>query len=187
MSTANLDRAIAAMSGVLANVKPEQLSLATPCESWDVKALINHAVGATHYFAVAGEGGEMPAGEAPDFTEGDIKANFAAGAARAKAAFDAEGALQKMMVLPFGTMPGMAVMGLACTDIFTHAWDVAKATGQSTDLDPEFAAGLLAQSKAMIQPGFRGANGAAPFCAEATAPQGASAADQLAAFLGRTV
>jgi hypothetical protein len=34
---------------------------------------------------------------------------------------------------------------------------------------------------------FRGPDGQAPFGPEAAAPDGASAADQLAAFLGRTV
>ena len=29
-------------------------------------------------------------------------------------------------------------------DTFQHGWDLAKATGQDTDLDPELAAGLLA-------------------------------------------
>ncbi len=103
------------------------------------------------------------------------------------AAFSAEGALQKMVSLPFGQMPGAAWAGLATTDTFTHGWDLAKSTGQSTDLDPALAAQLLQASKMMIQPAFRGEDGKAPFTAEQPAPEGASAADQLAAFLGRTV
>ncbi len=91
-----------------------------------------------------------------------------------------------MYTLPFGTMPGSAFMGLATTDTFVHAWDLAKSTGQSTDLDPTMAAALLAQSKAAIQDSFRGPEGA-PFGPEAEAPADASDADRLAAFLGRTV
>ncbi|MFT4865258.1 MAG: hypothetical protein ACI8RE_001446, partial [Ilumatobacter sp.] len=66
-------------------------------------------------------------------------------------------------------------------------WDLAKATGQSTDLAPELAAQLLEASRQMIQPGFRGEDGAAPFGVEQEYPEGACNADQLAAFLGRTV
>jgi uncharacterized protein (TIGR03086 family) len=77
-------------------------------------------------------------------------------------------------------------MGLAMTDTFTHAWDVAKATGQDTDLAPELAAQLLEASKMMIQPAFRSEEGTV-FGPEQTAPDGASTADQLAAFLGRKV
>ena len=75
----------------------------------------------------------------------------------------------------------------ATTDTFTHGWDLARALGQSTDLAPDLAAGLLAGAKMAIPPSFRGEEGKAAFGAEQTAPDGACAADQLAAFLGRTV
>ena len=79
-------------------------------------------------------------------------------------------------------------MGIAMTDVFTHGWDIAKATGQSTDLAPELASGILAQSQAAISPEWRGPEGSpAPFGAEAQCADGSCAADQLAAFLGRTV
>ena len=103
------------------------------------------------------------------------------------AAFGAEGALDRMYTLPFGEMPGHAFMGLAVVDTFQHAWDAAKATGQDTDLAPELASALLEQSRASIQESFRGPDGQAPFGPEQSAPAGASAADQLAAFLGRDV
>jgi uncharacterized protein (TIGR03086 family) len=74
---------------------------------------------------------------------------------------------------------------LRTTDVLTHAWDIAKATGQSTDLDPELAAEALEASRMRIQPAFRGPG--RPFAAEQPAPEGAPVADQLAAFLGRTV
>jgi len=78
------------------------------------------------------------------------------------------------------------LMGLSMTDTFTHAWDLARATGQDTNLAPELAAQLLAQSRQSIQPAFRSEDGAI-FGLEQSAPEGASPADQLAAFLGRTV
>jgi uncharacterized protein (TIGR03086 family) len=85
-------------------------------------------------------------------------------------------------------MPGAAVLGLAVTDTFTHGWDIAKATDQSTDLSPELAAGILTQARQMIQPGFRAEeDGAGPFLAEQQCVDGSCNADQLAAFLGRTV
>jgi uncharacterized protein (TIGR03086 family) len=79
-----------------------------------------------------------------------------------------------------------AFMGLVVNDTFTHGWDLAKATGQSTDLNPELAVGILAQAKMSIPDTFRGPEGA-PFGVAADCPDGACAADQLAAFLGRTV
>lgn len=92
----------------------------------------------------------------------------------------------KTISLPFGDMPGAAFVGLASTDTFVHGWDLAKATGQSTDLDSDLAAALLAQSRQSISDAFRSPEGAV-FGLEQTAPDGATNADQLAAFLGRTV
>ena len=89
--------------------------------------------------------------------------------------------------MPFGEMPAGAVMGLAMNDTFTHGWDLAKATGQSTDIAPQLAAQILEQARASIHDAFRGEDGAAPFGVEQDCPEGASAADQLAAFLGRDV
>jgi uncharacterized protein (TIGR03086 family) len=172
--------------GVLAAVSADQLQNPTPCASWDVSALINHVVGAQKFFT-AGLQGQPPSADQVDYASGDFLAAYDEASAECLASFQEEGALDKIVNMPFGQMPGRAVLGLALTDTFQHAWDLAKATGQSSDLDPELASTLLAQSKQSIQDGFRGPDGAAPFGAEQSAPDGACPADQLAAFLGRTV
>jgi uncharacterized protein (TIGR03086 family) len=118
--------------------------------------------------------------------QGDYRQTFADAAAAATAAFAQDGALDRTVDPGFGDMPATALLGLATTDTFTHAWDLAKATGQDTDLAPEMAAQLLAASREAIQPAFRSEEGTI-FGFEQEAPEGASNADQLAAFLGRTV
>jgi hypothetical protein len=52
---------------------------------------------------------------------------------------------------------------MAAGDIFTHGWDLAKATGQPTDLDPELAGALLARITQMLPDSMRGPEGQAPF------------------------
>lgn len=184
MSTENLEAAIASSRQVLAGVSSGDLGASTPCESWDVAALINHMVGGAGFFAAALRG-EAPDGES-NAASGDFLSEFDAATAVLISEFQAEGVLEKMHELPFGTMPGSAFMGLAMTDIFQHGWDLAKATGQNTDLSPQLATGLLHGSRAAISENFRGPEGA-PFGAEQSAGSDASAADQLAAFLGRKV
>ena len=74
---------------------------------------------------------------------------FNAGSARAVKAFAADGAMERIMQLPFGDLPGSGLRATSrAVDTFTHGWDLAKATGQSTDLDPELAAQLLAIAQA---------------------------------------
>jgi uncharacterized protein (TIGR03086 family) len=169
---------------VLAKVDAGQLSSPTPCASWNVGQLIDHLIGAQHW-AAAGISGR-PSESADGASAGDFSAAYAAAAEAAASAFEEEGALERTVNPGFGDMPATALLGLAIVDTFTHAWDLAKATGQSTDLDPQLATQLLAASKQSIPDAYRGPEGA-PFGAAQGAPEGASAADELAAFLGRTV
>lgn len=187
MSTETLEQAFGVAKQVLANVKPGQLDQPTPCQSWDVRALINHLVGGSFFFAAATNAGKAPAGGGDaDLASGDFCASYEDGTKQAVAAFATPGALEKTIKLPFGEFPGAAFMGIATLDTFTHAWDLAKATGQSTDLAPALAGELLEQAKVSIPDAFRGQE-PMPFGPAQNAGAGASTADQLAAFLGRTV
>jgi uncharacterized protein (TIGR03086 family) len=183
VSTEPLEQAIASTRGVLANVSKAQLQDSTPCAAWQVSDVINHIVGGQYFFASAARGESPPEGET-DFAAGDFVAVFDEASAGCLEAFRADGVMEQMLTLPWGQMPGAAFAGLAATDTFTHGWDLAKATGQDTNLAPELAAQLLVGAKQAISPAFRSEEGAV-FGLEQTAPAGASNADQLAAFLGR--
>jgi uncharacterized protein (TIGR03086 family) len=115
-----------------------------------------------------------------------MMAAFADGSKQAIAAFSAPGAMEKPLRLPFGEMPGAAFVMMAANDQFQHGWDLAKATGQATDLDPELAGQLLGFVQAAIPDAFRGPDRKAPFGPAVSVPEAASAVDQLAGFLGRT-
>src|ERR1700730_3734017 len=185
MATEPLEQAIASTRKVLAGVSKEQLDEDTPCAAWKVSDLVNHIVGGQSFFESAAKG-DPPAASETDFAATDFVASFDEASRRCPAAFGADGVMAKTLTLPWGQMPGAAFMGIAATDTFTHGWDLAKATGQSTDLAPELAAQLLAGARPAIQPSFRNAEGN-PFGPEQPAPAGACNADELAAFLGRKV
>jgi uncharacterized protein (TIGR03086 family) len=68
-------------------------------------------------------------------------------------------------------------------DLFVHLWDLAVATGQSTDLDPELADAVLAHYRGRLDGQPREGM---PIANSEPVPAGASAADLLAAYLGRT-
>ncbi len=142
MSTKPLELAIASTRGVLTGVSADQLDAPTPCAAWKVSELINHIVGGQAFFA-NGARGQAPSGEDVDYSSGDFVATFDQAAADCLAAFAADGVMEQMLELPFGQMPGSTFAGLAATDTFTHGWDLAKATGQNTDLAPDLAAQLL--------------------------------------------
>lgn len=183
----SLARAFASTRAVVGAVSSDQLDAPTPCLSWNVRDIINHLVAGSFWFA-----GTMNTGSAPrfgdtDYCVADYVASYDEGIAAALAAFRAPGAMRQTLSLHFGSMSAPAFLVLATNDAFAHGWDIARALGMSTDLDPDLACQLMEPVVAWIQPANRGADTEMPFGPERIAPADAPVADQLAAFLGRTV
>jgi len=189
VSTEALERAFAMTRGLLAGVTPDHYDDPSPCASWRVRDVVNHVVEGANWFALCVNAGEAPDPDPThgvDYAAGDLLASYDEGVAATVAAFGAPGAQERIIKLPFGELPGAVFMGIATNDVFVHGWDLAKATGQSTDLDPELAGQLLSQAQGFVSDDFRGADGEAPFGAAVDPPASAHVADKLAAFLGRT-
>ena len=190
MSTEALAKAFAMTRGILVNVTRESFEKPTPCASWNVRSLANHIVEGSNWFAMCVEAGAAPDPDPThgfDYAAGNLVESYDAGIKATLAAFGAPGALARMIKLPFGEFPGAAFLGLATNDVFVHGWDLASATGQSTDLDPSLAKELLVQMEASLPDAFRGPDGVAPFGPAVDAPESAAPAAKLAAFLGRRV
>ena len=186
MSIEPLQQAIASTRTVLVGMQPTQLTAQTPCALWKVSDAIGHVLRGHQFFAAALRGQE-PTGDAPDVSDTNYVAAFDQATTATLAAFAEDGAMDRTVRLPFGEIPGSMLVSIAATDTFVHGWDIARATGQSTDLAPELAASLLEGVRGFIPDDFRGDEGKARFGPEQQAPPGASNADQLAAFLGRRV
>ena len=180
-----LSRSFVSTRAVLASVRPDQLDAGTPCASWDVHALINHFIGSARW-AAATIGASVEITDT-DYAAGDFLASYDDGIKVALAAFESDGALEKTVKLAFGEFSGVALMGMAATDQFVHGWDLARAIGHHSDLDPDLADELLSRARVAIPDAYRGADGVALFGPILEAPAGAHPADRLAAFLGRSV
>jgi uncharacterized protein (TIGR03086 family) len=172
-------RAQDTFADVLVNVTSDQLLSPTPCPEWDVKALIDHVIDGNQRVAVRAGGQPAPLPE-------DLDAAHRASADAAQEIFAQPQALARTYQLPIGELPGTAFIELRTSDLLVHAWDLAVATGQPTDLDPELAEYVLAFSKQMMsRPGLRGDD--RPFGEEQPCGDERPAADRVAAFLGREV
>jgi uncharacterized protein (TIGR03086 family) len=168
---------------VLAAVRPDHFGAPTPCASWDVRALINHFIGTARWAAATIGGNDVVA---RDHTVGDCLIAYDDSVRDAIAAFESPGTLEQTFTLPFGELSGPALMGMIAGDLFTHGWDLARAIGHHTDLDPELADELLIQAKAGVTDAMRGPDGVSSFGPIVDAPADSSPADRLAAFLGRS-
>ena len=130
--------AVKEISTAMAAVTASQLTSSTPCSEWNVQSLINHAL------AVQGFANAVLSGSAVDpSTMGDVDHPLPSEGAEAalKAITDTTLATLKSIDLgatvktPFGEMPGAQFIMVPITDMIVHTWDIAKATGQNTNLD----------------------------------------------------
>jgi uncharacterized protein (TIGR03086 family) len=185
MTIQDYETAIATFHQVLAGVTPEHIRSETPCASFDVAQLIDHTIGTQHMVTDALQ--DKPFNmTGVHVSPAEQAAAFDLAAANAVAELRRDGAMDKIVEMPFGTFPGQHLMALCALDTFQHAWDLAKATGQDTDLAPELTDALMVVAADHMAHAPRGEE-PAPYGPEQTAPEGAPAADRLAAFLGRSV
>jgi uncharacterized protein (TIGR03086 family) len=185
-STDALAAAFRASREVLARVDGASLGEPTPCRSWDVRALINHMIGAPR-LATGLVGGTTPDERDVDFAAGDFVHFHDETSGAALVAFGAAGALDTTITLPFGESSARFLMLFVATDQLVHAWDLAHATGQPTDIAPDLAAELLTESKDAVTEDMRGPDGTAAFETAQDAGPRANPTDRLAAFLGRRI
>jgi len=167
---------------VISRVRPHQLGHATPCTEWDVRALINHLVGGNLGFAALAASEAGP-DRGEDVLGGDPQASFRDSLGRLCQAFDRAGFLEQVFPTPLGEGPGALLVEMRVVELTIHTWDVAAATGQPRDLDPELIG--LAGSVLRSRPIPRGPG--SPFAPAQPSPAGATESDRLAAFAGRVV
>lgn len=180
-----LSRALDQTGTVISRVRPEQAALPTPCRSWDVRALVNHVVHDVQMFTLVARGGTREQG-APDLIGDDWSAAYQQSAEALLAGWQRPGAFEGTLRLPFGEVPASWQVHQAISDMAVHAWDVAKATGQPTDLEPEVGQVALDWGRENLKPRFRGDESSGQsFGPEKPVPEDAPLYNRLAAFFGR--
>jgi len=177
-------RALDATHKIVAGIQPDQRTLPTPDEGWDVRALLNHIVSG-NLWAV-----ELTAGqtidEVGDRLDGDVLGDdplgaYGASAQAATAAFEVAGALDAQCAVSYGPVPGSVYAGHRFIDVLIHGWDLAIATGQDATLDSALVAACLA----VVEPqaGLMQASGS--YGSHVDAPADADPQTRLLALLGR--
>ena len=180
-------RAVAQTGTVVAAVTPDQFVLPTPCTEYDVRALLSHIVGGLTRAALVGEGDPHAlvrpamADGVPDDGWPDA---YRAIAARATAAWADDAKLDTLVEVPWGKVPGRFALAGYVQELLAHGWDLARATGQETERDPELATSALATAKRILPPDIRGDAGV-PFGPVVEVSPDAAPYAQLAAWLGR--
>ncbi len=183
----DLARAVEVTGEVISSLQDHEWAQATPCTEWDVRALATHLIGGNARFAAVLRGEEPTASPGAPQTgatpvDGDLAAAYWDSAQQLLAAFREPGALERPVRLPIGTVPGIAALQLRITELLTHGWDLASATGRPAQFPEDLAEQALAFTRARLSdlpPGH------SPFGPPQPAPADAATIDRLAAALGR--
>jgi uncharacterized protein (TIGR03086 family) len=128
-------------------VGPNDWPRPTPCSEWDVRALVNHVVGACvrHQMLLHGaQTHEVEATRGVDHLGSDPVGAFAAAADAVVACFCEDGALERIVHHAAGDRTGRELLSMRVLDSAVHAWDLAWAIAADEALDDDLVAFLLA-------------------------------------------
>jgi uncharacterized protein (TIGR03086 family) len=185
---ATMSSVIAMTKRVVDGIEPSQLDNPSPCEAWSVRDVLNHITGGAEMFAICVRDGQISDEKLGQIMTGDnlgddFKSSFRHAADAAEASFQIPGAMDRIVTLPFGEMPASIALNIAVFDLSAHAWDLAKATGQSTSLDPDVVEIAYQVAQVMLTDEMRASGLFGP---AVPVDDGAPVADRLAALAGRT-
>ena len=178
-----LERSYDDLGALMTKIGTAELALPCPCDDWDVRAMLNHALGAGWMFTLVNQG-ESVGEDAGDVVGDDPAAALAKVREANLASWRGPDALQGDRTYPFGTFPAEAALLINIGEIDLHAWDLARATGQDESLDPDVVELLWGFYSAMPMDAYR-EHGA--FGPEDVVPESAPLQDRLLGYIGRTV
>ena len=151
----------------------DKLDSSTPCDEWNVRALINHMLHGHELFAGAarGESAAPPPGTPPELIGDDPAAQYETARQATLDAYRDPAILEKA---------GMT-LGIGFVDQLVHGWDLAKATGQDTTMPEDLAAAAYSMIEGRMPPDQRHGF----FKPEVPVGEDASAQEKLLGYGGR--
>ena len=176
--------AVAEFDARVRQIGDHQWQAATPDENWTVRDLVNHVVGEDLWAPLLLAGSTTA--EVGDRFDGDVlgagpRAAWTAASAAAVQAVEAGGAMDRIVHLSSGDVPGSEYALQLFADHLIHAWDLARAIGADERLDPGLVTSCVSWFDA-VEDAYRRAGAIA---ARPPVPGDASAQAVLLARFGR--
>jgi uncharacterized protein (TIGR03086 family) len=165
-------------------VEPDDWRRPTPCSEWDVRALVNHVVGANIRYQLLLHGvptEQVEATRTVDHLGDDALVSFVATADAVVACFREDGALERIVHHGTGDRTGRELLSMRILDAAVHGWDLARAIGADETLNDDVVGFLLAYTADLDL----GAQQRAFALADTDVPRNAPSQDQLLHRLGR--
>ncbi|WP_216901201.1 TIGR03086 family metal-binding protein [Nocardia alni] len=175
------DRAIDLATGVIASISDDQLSCPTPCSEWTVRDILNHFRLATLLMTAAIHG-TPPPDRGKDHLGDNPRGTAVESLLACRALVNEPGMIDKPATGPMGPITVTWFVERSTADLTAHTWDLSRAIDRPTDYDPELNEFVLAHYRARLDGKDRTG---LPLAAEREPHADATAADRLAAYLGR--
>ncbi|GAA2397441.1 TIGR03086 family metal-binding protein [Actinomadura vinacea] len=168
----------------VAAVRPDELGNSTPCADYDVRALVGHMVAVLHKLAGVGTGRDVSdvADVIDDVADTGWISAFSKARGEVERVWTDDAMLDRMVTLPWATLPGRVALDAYTHEFTVHSWDLAHATGRLSELDPELAVQALEAFPRFAPPETRSEQ--SPFGPVVAVPDDADVYTRLAAYLG---
>lgn len=178
-----------AISDLVDRVEPEQLHRDTPCTNFDLSGVLDHMIGLGGTFSYLFRGEDPPAAEADGVAGGDRSGDVPAAAFREVMhdlldSVRSDGAMERILPTPLGPMAGETFARLVAFDGLVHGWDIARASGQSWELEDEVVAAVDSFARNALTDDLRDGD---TFKVATIPPVDATPIERVVAFSGRTV
>ena len=174
----DLGSAAREMSRLVAGVRDDQLRRPTPCLDWTVADLLAHVAQFTAVFTANARRQDV---RPPDRLVDDWRDSLPHALAELAQAWREESAWRGRVSAGGVEMDASANAVVAIEELTTHAWDLARATGQDDTLDPTLAAELLAG----MQPIDAMLRASGQYGPQVPVAEDAPVQDRLLGFIGR--
>jgi len=162
----------------------------TPCEEWDVRALLAHLVSEQLWVPHLLGGGTIAGAQGRfdgDVLGADPVAAWEEASRAARTAWLEAGAPERTVHLSFGDAPGSLYLWQMTFDLAVHAWDLARGIGADDALDPGLVRALVDSERFEEEIGaVQAGGGAGIFAPERPVPADAGPQQILLARTGRT-
>ncbi len=174
---------LGALAALADQVDEQAAGSPTPCSDFDVAALTGHVVGWLEAFAA---GYASPDGQCPPLPTATVPVAEAGPRVRAAAQRLGDavraGAAERPLRVGDDAMPGDLALSMILAEYLVHGWDLAVATGQSWQPDPDTCQTSRDFLTGMVTPESRGSGWFGP---EVPVPADASPLHRLLGFCGR--
>ena len=150
--------AVGTAATAIAAVRSDQLGLPTPCDEYDVRAMLGHLVTVLDRVAALGEGADPMAFPlvATGIADDRWLDRWHVGSRAVQQAWADPATLEQVMTLPWAQQPGARMLAMYTNEVTVHTWDLAVATGQLPVWnDAVLAVGFAAIQAAMPAGGRR--------------------------------